>query len=69
MTVELAQEALANALTIRGLNNILILHLDRGKQYTAEVYRNYGKNNEGIRLSYSSKGCSYDNTPRKFLMR
>lgn len=62
MTVELVEEALENALTIRGLNKLLILHSDRGRQYTAEVYRNYGRNND-LRLSYSSKGCPYDNAP------
>jgi transposase InsO family protein len=63
MTVELVEGALENALNIRGLNNILILHSDRGRQYTAEVYRNYGRNNDNLRLSYSSKGCPYDNAP------
>ena len=62
MTVELVEGALDNALTTRGLNNLLILHSDRGSQYTAEIYRNYGKDND-IQLSYSEKGCPYDNAP------
>lgn len=60
MTTELVEETLENAVTIRGLNNLLILHSDRGRQYAAEVYRNYGKTND-IKLSYSKKGWSYDN--------
>ena len=62
MTVELVQAALDNALTTRGLNNLLILHSDRGSQYTAEIYRRYGSDND-IKLSYSEKGCPYDNAP------
>ncbi len=62
MTTNLVEGALDNALTIRGLNNLLILHSDRGSQYTAEIYRNYGRDND-IKLSYSEKGCPYDNAP------
>lgn len=62
MTAELVEGALENALEIRGLNKILILHSDRGKQYTAELYRNFGKRYD-INLSYSEKGCPYDNAP------
>jgi transposase InsO family protein len=60
MTVELVEAALENALAVRGLNKLLILHSDRGSQYTAEVYRRYSEEND-IKLSYSAKGCPYDN--------
>lgn len=62
MTIELVEGALDNALASRGLNNLLILHSDRGTQYTAEIYRDYGKDND-IKLSYSENGCPYVNAP------
>ncbi len=63
MTKELVKEALENALQTRGLNKILVLHSDRGKQYTSEVYKDYCSSIELLNLSYSSKGCPYDNAP------
>lgn len=63
MTAELVEEALENALSTRGLNKVLVLHSDRGKQYTAEIYRSYCNSVELIQMSYSAKGCPYDNAP------
>lgn len=63
MTKELVKEALENALQTRGLNKILVLHSDRGKQYTSGVYKDYCSSVELLNLSYSSKGCPYDNAP------
>lgn len=40
----------------------LILHSDRGSQYTCHEYRNKLKT-LGIRQSFSAKGCPYDNAP------
>ena len=62
MTSELVQAALENAIQTRKLNKVIVIHSDRGRQYTAEVYRNYCSAND-FNLSYSEKGCPYDNAP------
>ena len=62
MTSELVQDALENAIQTRKLNKVIVIHSDRGRQYTAEVYRNYCSAND-FNLSYSEKGCPYDNAP------
>jgi len=62
MTAELVEDALYNALETRGLTNRIILHSDQGSQYTSELYRKIGEE-YNINLSYSSKGCPYDNAP------
>lgn len=59
MTTELVQGAQNNAIETRKLNKLIILHSDRGRQYTAQVYRNYC-NEHDFNLSYSEKGCPYD---------
>ena len=41
---------------------MIVIHSDRGRQYTAEVYRNYCSAND-FNLSYYEKGCTYDNAP------
>lgn len=62
MTSELVQAALENAIQTRKLNKVIVIHSDRGRQYTAEVYRNYCSAND-FNLSYYEKGCPYDNAP------
>lgn len=62
MTIELVEAALANAIINRKLNNSITLHSDRGSQYTAKVYRTYCSKND-FNVSYSEKGCPYDNAP------
>jgi transposase InsO family protein len=62
MTTELVEAALENAIETRKLNKLIVLHSDRGSQYTAKVYRNYCTDNN-FNLSYSEKGCPYDNAP------
>ncbi len=62
MTTELVQGALENAIQTRKLNHVIVLHSDRGRQYTAEIYRNYCCEHD-FNLSYSEKGCPYDNAP------
>ena len=62
MTSELVQTALENAIQTRKLNKVIVIHSDRGRQYTAEVYRNYCSAND-FNLSYSEKSCPYDNAP------
>ena len=51
-----------NAIQTRKLNKVIVLHSDRGRQYTAEVCQNYCSEND-FNLSYSEKGCPYDNAP------
>ncbi len=62
MTSELVQAALENAIQTRKLNKVIVIHSDRGRQYTAEVYRNYCSAND-FNLSYYEMGCPYDNAP------
>ena len=56
MTTELVTEALENALQTRGLNKVLVLHSDRGKQYTADVYREYSRSVELLTYRPQRKG-------------
>lgn len=63
MTVELVQQALKNAIYNEGLNTTLILHSDQGSQYTADAYEQLCKSMKVLNLSYSGKGCPYDNAP------
>ena len=46
---------------IRTINNV-ILHSDRGSQYTSSEYIAAAER-MGFRLSYSKKGCPFDNAP------
>lgn len=62
MTSKLVKGALENAIQTRKLNKVIVLHSDRDRQYTAEVYRNYCSEND-FNLSYSEKGSPYDNAP------
>ncbi len=59
---ELIQRALENSIQTRKLNKVTILHLDRGRQYTSQIYRNYCCEYD-FNLSYSEKVCPYDNAP------
>lgn len=56
----LVLQSLHQAVTHRKPAKGLILHSDRGCQYTSDAYRNYAKINEFI-LSMSAKGNCYDN--------
>lgn len=63
MDTSLVLEALENAVLNAGkVPAGLILHSDRGSQYTSHEYRNRLKA-LGIRQSFSAKGCPYDNAP------
>lgn len=63
MDTELVITTLNNAVkTQNNLSNELILHSDRGSQYTSHVYQNAVKSLH-IRQSFSAKGCPYDNAP------
>lgn len=60
MNKEIVIEALDNAIKTQRPEKGLIIHSDRGSQYTSSVYRNKVED-LGFKLSYSAKGCSYDN--------
>lgn len=63
MDTSLVLKALNNAVLTRGsLPEELIIHSDRGSQYTSHEYRNKIKE-LNIRQSFSAKGCPYDNAP------
>lgn len=59
----LVMNALNNAIiTNSNLPEELIIHSDRGSQYTSHEYRNKIKQ-LNIKQSFSAKGCPYDNAP------
>lgn len=61
MTTDLVLQALNNAIvTQKPSGNDLIIHSDRGSQYTSLEYRQKIAN-LGFKISYSAKGCPYDN--------
>lgn len=57
----LALSALDNAMIARKITKSLILHSDRGSQFTSNDYQNYILGTELIHHSFSAKGCPYDN--------
>ena len=60
MDTSLVLKALDNALATQKPDQGLIMHSDRGSQYTSKEYRKTVES-KGFKLSYSSKGCPYDN--------
>lgn len=52
--------ALDNAMTTQNPPKGLIIHSDRGSQYTSKEHRKTVES-KGFKLSYSAKGCPYDN--------
>lgn len=60
MTTNLVQRALQDAITRQGNPKDVIVHSDRGSQYTSEQYRSFAAKHN-LRLSYSRKGNPYDN--------
>lgn len=62
MKKELVIRALRNACKSQKIkkNNQIILHSDRGVQYTSKAYTRIAER-KGFRLSYSDKGNPYDN--------
>ncbi len=61
MTTDLVLQALDNAIvTQKPKGDQLIIHSDRGSQYTSTDYRNKIAA-LGFNVSYSAKGCPYDN--------
>jgi len=60
MNTELVLRSLKQAINHRRPDNGLILHSDRGAQYTSAEYKNFAKKNNFV-LSMSAKGNCYDN--------
>jgi len=54
--------ALNNAYSNQGYPQNVIIHSDRGSQYTSLDYI-HTVNRMNMRLSYSKKGCPFDNAP------
>lgn len=61
METRLVIETLKDALSTRSVRDELILHSDRGSQYTSKEYNDFLQKH-GIQHSYSAKGCPYDNS-------
>lgn len=62
MMSELTITALQNACRNQGYPKNVILHSDKGSQYTSALYiQKVSLLN--INLSFSAKGCPYDNAP------
>jgi putative transposase len=57
---DIIMRALNNAISSKTPNKGLIIHSDRGSQYTSNNYQDHVKK-LGFKLSYSKKGCPYDN--------
>jgi transposase InsO family protein len=60
MDTSLVLKALDNAIATQKPSKGLIIHSDRGSQYTSKEYRETVESKE-FKLSYSAKGCPYDN--------
>ena len=60
MTAELVTNVLKQACETRQLSTGLILHTDLGSQYRSQMFENELETN-GIKHSYSKRGCPYDN--------
>ena len=60
MDTSLVMKALDNAITTQKPDKRLIIHSDRGSQYTSNQYRERVES-KGFKLSYSAKGSPYDN--------
>ncbi|MGM7683796.1 IS3 family transposase [Cytobacillus sp. Hm23] len=60
MTTNLVIKALEHAITTQDPGEGLILHTDLGSQYTSEEFTTYAQSNH-MTLSFSKKGCPYDN--------
>lgn len=58
MEADAVLECINTAIRRRGLDHPLIIHSDRGVQFTSEQYR---KITEGMTRSYSKKGTPWDN--------
>ena len=61
MDTSIVLKALDNAIAIQKPDKVLIIHSDRGSQYTSNEYRE-AVESSAFKLSYSAKGCPYDNT-------
>ena len=62
INTELAKEAVKTAIRRCGKNEDLILHSDRGSQFSSKSFVEFCREN-GIIQSMSRPGCPYDNAP------
>lgn len=62
INAELAVTALNKALNSSNIYEPVILHSDRGSQFTSKEFVEFCKNNN-VRQSMSKPGCPYDNAP------
>ena len=62
MNSELVKSALKNAVSNQNNPQKIILHSDRGSQYTSNSYTEFATE-LGMILSYSRKGNPFDNAP------
>mgnify|MGYP000938511278 FL=1 len=60
MDIDIVLKALDNAVSTQKPSKGLIIHSDRGSQYTSNEYRKAVLAAE-FKISYSAKGCPYDN--------
>ena len=60
MTSKTAIQAVKNALIAQNYPQDVILHSDRGSQYTSKKFRDFIKL-MNLKQSFSNKGCPYDN--------
>lgn len=60
MEVDVVLKALDNAISTQKPSKGLVIHSDRGSQYTSEEYRKAVLAAK-FKISYSAKGCPYDN--------
>ena len=60
MDTSLVLKVLDNAVATQKPTKGLIVHSDRGSQYTSKEYRKAVESKK-LRLSYSAKGCPYGN--------
>lgn len=60
MTTDIVIDSLNNAIKIYQPKKEVIIHSDRGSQYTSKQYRKKIQAHN-FKLSYSGKGCPYDN--------
>ena len=60
MTTQLVIDAFQNARMQQNFPSGVVIHSDRGSQYTSEEYRNL-VSQCAFKISFSRKGCPYDN--------
>ena len=62
MTAQLVTDAVTKAFRNQNYPNSVTIHSDQGSQYISESYLNLSRKLR-FRVSYSAKGCPFDNAP------